>query len=77
MTDQTPPPKPKRRNQTQAQIARVIAAAASAGRILSEALAQPDGSVRLVFHGQREQTPGHPVIDTPPRPADQRTPGEW
>lgn len=77
MTDQSPAPspKPKGHRQTQAQLARVITAAAAAGRILSEALAQPDGSVRLVFRG--EPDPKQPVIDRQPPRADQRTPGEW
>lgn len=72
-----PRDKPKRRHQTQAQIARVIAAAASAGRILSEALAQPDGSVRLVFHGPQDPSPSQPVVDTPAGRKDQRQPGAW
>lgn len=72
-----PKDKPKRRHQTQAQIARVIAAAASSGRILSEALAQPDGSVRLVFYGPTEPGSPQPVVDRTSGRADQRRPGEW
>lgn len=74
-----PPPsdQPKRTRQTQAQIARVIAAAAMAGRVLTGAQVESGGRLRLIFGTGPEDIGNPPPVDRPPRGTDQRKPGQW